>query len=199
MKAALHYYLIGYNLIAFFAWLLYLILFVGEGFSLNSFNLLLLNIAQGLAIMEIVHVLLRWVKSPIASTSAQVLSRLLVLAAIDWAVTMQTLTHMSLVGILVVSFAWGITELVRYSFYASQLVSRTPKWLLWMRYTFFIVLYPTGVTGEWLILAAPIVAAGWQVSMYAIAMAVVFVVYVYYFPVLYGYMWKQRSAKLLSA
>ena len=36
----------------------------------------------------------------------------------------------------------------RYSLYAIQLVGTPPYLLTWLRYSFFIVAYPTGVAGE---------------------------------------------------
>jgi very-long-chain (3R)-3-hydroxyacyl-CoA dehydratase len=44
--------------------------------------------------------------------------------------------------------AWGITEVIRYAFYASKELVRTPYAITWLRYTTFIVLYPMGVSSE---------------------------------------------------
>lgn len=189
-------YLVAYNAIAFACWLLYLICFLSSGFVLTDNNLLLLNIAQGLAVLEIIHTVLKWVKSPVGSTAAQVFSRLLVLVLINVFRQHDMLTPLCYAGVVTVSIAWGITEVVRYSFYALQLLNRQPYWLLWMRYTFFIVLYPVGVTGEWLIIASPIIAQGFSINAYNIFVVFLLGSYVYYFPVLYRYMWKQRRAKV---
>lgn len=158
MNNSIKYYLAAYNLTAFIFWLAYLVIFAASGFTLNSIGLILLNIAQGLAILEIVHAIVKWVKSPVMSTAAQVFSRILVLVLIDFFYDQGTLPSITHTGIMVVSIAWGITELVRYSFYLLSLFDKQPGWLLWMRYTFFIVLYPLGVTGEWLIIVTPLVA-----------------------------------------
>ena len=189
-------YLVAYNTFAFCAWLIYFICFLSSGLQLTPHNLILLNIAQGLAVLEIFHTLLKWVKSPVASTVAQVFSRLLVLVLINIFQNQGELTTVSYAGIVTVSIAWSITEIVRYSFYALQLLNRLPTWLLWMRYTFFILLYPVGVTGEWLINASPIIAKGFSISAYPIFVVFLFASYVYYFPILYKYMWKQRRSKI---
>ena len=196
MNKSIKYYLAAYNLVAFVFWLAYLIAFAGDGAYLSQKSLILLNIAQGLAILEILHAAARWVKSPVGSTAAQVFSRVLVVLLIDlfYYHVLET-APIAETGIIVVSIAWGITELVRYSFYFLGLFDKQPKVLLWMRYTFFIVLYPTGVTGEWLIIASPLVAH-FAFSLYAAMAAVLAVSYIYYFPVLYMYMWKQRKARL---
>ena len=196
MNNNIKYYLAGYNLVAFIFWLAYLIVFAASGFTLDSLGLLLLNIAQGMAVLEILHTILKWVKSPVMSTIAQVFSRILVLVLID---VLEPHTKESATilyaGIRTVSVAWGITELVRYSFYFLSLFDRQPSWLLWMRYTFFIVLYPLGVTGEWLIIVTPLLV-NFSLGLYAAMVAVLAVSYIYYFPVLYMYMWKQRKARL---
>lgn len=195
MNNSVKNYLAAYNLIAFIFWLAYLADFAISGFALNKSCLVLLNIAQGMAILEIVHTILKWVKSPVGSTAAQVFSRVLVVVLIDFFHYNGTTQPITETGILIVSIAWGITELVRYSFYFLSLFQIQPKWLLWMRYTFFIVLYPTGVTGEWFIIATPLVAH-FSFPLYAAAVAVLAVSYIYYFPVLYMYMWKQRKVKV---
>ena len=206
MSNAVKYYLGGYNLIAFIFWTAYLFAFITGGLVLNHPALILLNIAQGLAILEVIHALLKWVKSPVLSTLAQVASRLLVVVFINVFVMNGFNSTGLSVGIMIVSFAWSITELVRYSLYFLSLFDVQPAWLLWMRYSFFIVLYPVGVTGEWLIFLAPILANGFSFTVepgvlpvyygYGVLVLVLFISYAYYFPVLYGYMWKQRKAKL---
>ena len=216
MSKPLKYYLAGYNFLAFAFWALYLAHFVATGFRIDVYGLLFLNIAQGLALFEILHALLKWVKSPVGSTIAQVASRILVLVLIDiYLMDMIKLglafvgtpenvqanyaaRHFSVmdIGIIIVSFAWSITELIRYSLYFLSLFDRQPEWLLWMRYSFFIGLYPMGVSGEWLIFLAPLIAVGFKLSAYAYFVGFLFLAYAYYFPVLYKYMWKQRKAKL---
>lgn len=196
MRPSVKYYLITYNLVAFLAWLAYLVDFLASGLSISPSGLIMLNIAQGLALLEIAHTLLGWVKSPVLSTAAQVASRILVLVLINFFLSEGPFRGITSHGILIVSFAWSITELVRYSFYFLQLLNMQPRWLLWMRYSFFIVLYPTGVTGEWLIILTPIVAHHFKLTTYVAFAAVLAISYIYYFPVLYGYMWKQRNTKL---
>ena len=52
------------------------------------------------------------------------------------------------VGFPLLLLAWTLTEMIRYSLYAVSLVSTPPRLLTWLRYSFFIPAYPTGVTGE---------------------------------------------------
>jgi very-long-chain (3R)-3-hydroxyacyl-CoA dehydratase len=205
MSNAVKYYLSAYNLVAFSFWAIYLVSFVTGGFVLNSHSLLLLNIAQGLAVLEVVHAILKWVKSPVGSTVAQVASRLLVVVLINMFLTVSLSNQWALAGIVIVSFAWSITELIRYSLYFLGTFNVQPQWLLWARYSFFIVLYPVGVSGEWCIILAPIIAGGllpqqtdvsWVFYGYRVFALILFISYAYYFPVLYGYMWKQRKSKL---
>ena len=195
MKNSIKYYLAAYNLTAFIFWLAYLFVFISAGLKLDAVGLLLLNVAQGMAILEILHTILKWVKSPVLSTTAQVFSRVLVVVLINVFIQSPPLTPVAEIGIKIVSFAWGITELVRYSFYFLGLLDIQPRWLLWMRYTFFIVLYPLGVTGEWFIIASPLIAHfAW--TLYTAMVGALSISYICYFPVLYMYMWKQRKARL---
>ncbi len=196
MKPAVRYYLILYNAIAFCCWLAYLFCFLSFSSKLFLAGWILLNIAQGLAVLEIFHALLKWVKSPAGSTIAQVSSRLLVLLLIDILISGEVRTTVFTAGIISVSIAWSVTEIVRYSFYFSQLMSNPPRLLLWFRYTFFIVLYPVGVIGEWLIIVTPFAETGFEFNAYFAFVLVLAASYIYYFPVLYRYMWKQRQLKL---
>lgn len=196
MTKPVKYYLAAYNLVAFGAWAVFLGSYFASGYVMTPSCLLLLNIAQGMALLEIIHVLLKWVKSPIASTIVQVFSRILVLVLINVFIKNDTVPLSTNTGIIIVSLAWGITELVRYSLYFLQLFNKQPEVLLWMRYSFFVVLYPLGVTGEWAILVTPLIIEGITFSAYTVFLIVAAIAYIYYFPVLYKYMWKQRESKL---
>lgn len=44
--------------------------------------------------------------------------------------------------------SWSITEIIRYSFYAANRLGYEPKWLVWLRYNTFYILYPTGAGSE---------------------------------------------------
>jgi Protein tyrosine phosphatase-like protein, PTPLA len=44
--------------------------------------------------------------------------------------------------------AWSITEIIRYFFYAANMLQLEPRWLLWLRYNTFFVLYPLGASSE---------------------------------------------------
>ncbi|KAK9109037.1 hypothetical protein Sjap_017097 [Stephania japonica] len=86
-----------------------------------------LQLAQTAAVMEILHGLVGLVRSPISATLPQIGSRLYV----TW-------------GIL-----WSFPEIIRYSFFGmKEALGFAPSWLLWLRYSTFLLLYPTGITSE---------------------------------------------------
>ncbi|OSX66099.1 hypothetical protein POSPLADRAFT_1132827 [Postia placenta MAD-698-R-SB12] len=102
------------------------------------------SFVQSFALLEVLHSLLGWVRSPLGTTMAQVASRLYLV----WGVTAlfpETHTH-PLYASMVLS--WSLTEVVRYVFYACSLLGREPRALLWLRYTLFYVLYPSGAGSE---------------------------------------------------
>ena len=47
-------------------------------------------------------------------------------------------------------FAWSLTEVIRYSYFALSLSmsGATPKFMVWLRYNTFFVLYPMGIASE---------------------------------------------------
>ncbi|WAR17190.1 HACD2-like protein [Mya arenaria] len=62
--------------------------------------------------------------------------------------TAAVLESQDVLGVTMFVFAWTLTEMIRYSFYMFSLIGEVPFVIQWCRYTFFIVLYPIGVTGE---------------------------------------------------
>ncbi|KDQ21534.1 hypothetical protein BOTBODRAFT_99627, partial [Botryobasidium botryosum FD-172 SS1] len=99
---------------------------------------------QSFAALEIVHVFLGLVRSPFVTTASQVASRLWTV----WGVVEQfPETRTNPIYALMV-LAWSMTEVIRYSFYAFNLVGLEPYPLLWLRYTTFYFLYPMGAPSE---------------------------------------------------
>ncbi|EEE53882.1 hypothetical protein OsJ_00391 [Oryza sativa Japonica Group] len=83
--------------------------------------------AQTAAIMEILHSIVGLVRSPVSSTLPQITARLFMI--------------------------WGILrsfpEVTRYSFNGmKESFGFTPSWLLWLRYSTFIVCFPIGMVSE---------------------------------------------------
>ncbi|KAI0675189.1 PTPLA-domain-containing protein [Trametes maxima] len=107
---------------------------------------------QSWAALEVLHVLFGWVRSPLGTTLIQVGSRLYLV----WGVAYQfPQTHTNpLYASMVLS--WSLTEVVRYTFYACNLLGSEPAVLLFLRYTLFYVLYPTGASSEALLIHATI-------------------------------------------
>ena len=95
--------------------------------------------------MEILHSAVGLVRSPLFTTMMQVGSRLvLVWGATAWAPACQN--HWSL---FLMASSWALVEVPRYTFYAVNLYMKTvPYPLFFLRYSLFMVLYPTGITGE---------------------------------------------------
>lgn len=107
-------------------------------------------IFQNAAILEVLHVIVGFVKSGVFLTAMQVYSRVLVVCGILIAVPVSQ----DSIGLPLCLLCWSITEIIRYSFYALSLINAVPYFLLWCRYTLFIVLYPFGITGELLCIYA---------------------------------------------
>ncbi|RZF36620.1 hypothetical protein LSTR_LSTR007323 [Laodelphax striatellus] len=99
---------------------------------------------QNAAVLEILNVAVGLVKSNLMITIFQVLSRVMVVCGVLLATPTGPLSP----GMPLMLFAWAVTEIIRYSYYALNIVNFVPYALVWCRYTFFIALYPIGVTGE---------------------------------------------------
>lgn len=108
------------------------------------------------------------------------------------------------------TLSWGAVEVPRYGYYLVSLAGTPPAALTWLRYSLFIVLYPTGITGEvgslwtslpfirahrvgeWALPNAHNVAFSWYLSLWA-ALVVVYPVGSY---IMYSHMLKQRRKML---
>ncbi|XP_030521581.1 very-long-chain (3R)-3-hydroxyacyl-CoA dehydratase PASTICCINO 2A isoform X1 [Rhodamnia argentea] len=143
-------YLSIYNWTVFFGWLQVLVLAVKtlhESGHEHVYSAVErpLQLAQTAAILEILHGLVGLVRSPITATLPQIGSRLYVTWGILYSFP-ETQKHI-MVSSLVIS--WSITEIIRYSFFGmKETLGFTPSWLLWLRYSTFLLLYPTGIASE---------------------------------------------------
>ncbi|XP_064597266.1 very-long-chain (3R)-3-hydroxyacyl-CoA dehydratase 2-like [Liolophura sinensis] len=173
--------------------------------TLYEENEMLLKAFQTAAILEVVHCAIGIVRSNVLLTAVQVASRVFLVWGIVHTVP-QTQTNF---GVLMLLLAWTVTEIIRYSFYTFQLVGHVPYVIKWMRYTFFIVLYPLGVTGELLCIysALPIVKSSgiYSISLpnranmsfnYFYFLIAIMLSYIPIFPQLYFHMIHQRKKML---
>jgi very-long-chain (3R)-3-hydroxyacyl-CoA dehydratase len=107
------------------------------------------------------------VRSPLLTTLMQVWSRI----ALVWgAVYLFPSVAMSPVYTTLL-LAWSITETVRYTYFALILsTGRVPRFLVWLRYSMFYVLYPMGVGSEmlfmWFAARGPAKGTAWEIPLY---------------------------------
>ena len=149
-----------------------------------------LTITQSLAIIEIFNSLFKIVRSPLVTTAAQVSSRLLIVIGC-FQLSTTPISSVIEYEYITLSLAWSITEVVRYFFYAFNLVNIQPKALLFLRYNMFPVLYPMGVGSELIILYKTI-----QINdnkILKLILTISRLAYVPGFPMLLSHMWVQRK------
>ncbi|GAT26032.1 phosphatase-like protein [Aspergillus luchuensis] len=104
----------------------------------NVYPLLLTT--QSLALLEIIHSLLRLVRAPVLTTAMQVASRILLVWGIMYPFQGVIVGEKSqeVVGLGDYAFlgclgAWGVTECIRYGFFALQLSGvGVPGWWAWL-------------------------------------------------------------------
>merc|ERR1719273_362190 len=98
-----------------------------------------------MALLEIVHAFLGLVPSSVLVTFVQVMSRIFLV----WVYSnncLQSQIHWSLYLMI---GSWSTVEMPRYLFYAlKSSAQKVPFWIFWLRYSLFVILYPTGITGE---------------------------------------------------
>jgi len=200
-------YLVVYNIIQLFGWSAILALLVNHYLSHKSVDSVWLSVGpalfafQNAAVLEVVHAAFGFVRSPVLTTFIQVLSRVgLTLVATYIPIARESIFFSLMVG------SWSVTEVVRYGYYAlSQLTTNVPPLLVWLRYSLFLVLYPSGVVGEMgtLYSSLPYFAQHRPFSLFLpnplnfafdsyYAVWVVLATYLPGLPFMYGYMMGQR-------
>ncbi|KAJ1927200.1 hypothetical protein IWQ60_003129 [Tieghemiomyces parasiticus] len=193
-------YLVAYNLasMASWAWILYrtALVFLQTGDHTQVYAQVgwPLTVVQTFMLLDVVHSALGLVRSPVLTNLVQVASRIIIMwEPLQWFKAPEATTSWFLT---IMICAWGITEVVRYGYYAANLLGFQPRLLTWARYTFFYVLYPLGASSEAAIIYYSLDAAR-DVSSILYGIAVVeILLYFPLFPQMYLYMIKQRSKVL---
>jgi len=150
-----------------------------------------LQIFQYGALLEIIHAATGLVRSPMLATLLQVFSRV--------ALVIITSLFPALQGdfaVCTMALSWCLVEVPRYLFYALNLLNRVPFWLLWIRYSAFIVLYPSGVSSELRVVYKALEHANPPLS-YLFMLA--FAIYLPFAPYLYYHMVVQRRKNLVTS
>uniref|UniRef100_A0ACD5VLV2 Uncharacterized protein n=1 Tax=Avena sativa TaxID=4498 RepID=A0ACD5VLV2_AVESA len=161
-----------------------------------------------LLLAQILHSILGFVKSPVSVTLSQIIGRLYITWGILWSFP-EAQSHILVTSLIL---SWSITEVIRYSFFGMrETFGFEPSWLLWLRYSTFLVLYPIGLLGEvgLIFVAMPSMKTSrkyclmmpnkWNVSFnYHYTSAFLTTLYIPGFPYLFRYMLAKRK-KVLSA
>lgn len=143
-------YLLFYNALCCTGWAfcaVHAIMALATGASAKELYAMIgtvLMISQTAMLLEVLHAMVGLVPSPVVMVFIQVMSRIFIVwGQLYWVPACQQ--HWSLI-LMVIS--WSITEVIRYSFYGAALLGTVPYPLFYIRYSTFIVFYPTGITGE---------------------------------------------------
>uniref|UniRef100_A0A0X3Q0W9 Very-long-chain (3R)-3-hydroxyacyl-CoA dehydratase n=2 Tax=Schistocephalus solidus TaxID=70667 RepID=A0A0X3Q0W9_SCHSO len=141
-------YLLLYNLVQAFGWgyILYLeLLSSARSGDVGYF----LQIFQTLALLEVFHACFRLVRSSPLTTIIQLSSRIFVVWAVLYLYP-EVKVHSKVFKMMVVS--WCLAEITRYCYYFACLLFKPPFSLTYLRYSLFMILYPTGILGELLLI-----------------------------------------------
>jgi very-long-chain (3R)-3-hydroxyacyl-CoA dehydratase len=189
-------YLIGYNSVSAFLWgcvlVRLLILYPLVGFKFVSGGVAdFTRWVQTMALLEVVHSMLGLVKSPIVTTAMQIASRLLLV----WGVVYMFPDCALSPAYTTMVFAWSVTEVVRYTYYAYNLAraKQVPNMLVWLRYNAFYILYPLGAGSEMFLTFLSLDDAQALSPLYALILKVILLIYIPGFYVMFTHMIKQRK------
>ncbi|XP_021278649.1 very-long-chain (3R)-3-hydroxyacyl-CoA dehydratase 2 [Herrania umbratica] len=209
MSQLLKLYLVAYNSLQAFGWTISLFRILTSFIATNSVNGAyasagdLICLLQTCAFLEVIHGAIGIVPSGVLFPLMQWGGRTHFLLAI----VRQIDEVQEFPAVFITFFAWSLSEVIRYSHYASNTFGSCPSWLTYLRYTAFIVLYPMGLApGEmWLMhQALPFIKkknlyedffAGLPFSYYNF-LRVFLLIYPFLWLKLYLHLFKQRRSKL---
>lgn len=189
-------WLVIFNGVTLMAWAVFIVVASLNGFQLTMGAAIVLAVAQGLAIFEVMNALLRIAGSNFLFTGLQVASRLLVTALVVMLANDCPREGLERFGYPLIVIAWSVTEVVRALHYLSDMLNLGLRAINWLRYSLFIGLYPLGVMGEFLIIYGYWKWRGAHIDLIALTLAGIAFSYVIFFPKLYGHMLAQRRKKL---
>lgn len=201
--AVIKKYLIMYNGASCLLWALVLLRFsvlyplVGYEFVSEGVDDFL-RWVQTLMILDVVHSALGLVRSPVTTTVMQISSRLLVV----WGVLYPFPEVGQSFAFSTCTVAWCITEIIRYLFYTYTLKRGShgvPKWLVWIRYSAFYILYPLGAGSEWILVLFSLPEAEIFSTIYALILKATLLIYLPGFYVMFTHVMKQRKKALSAA
>ena len=148
------FYLLAYNLASFAAWSYFLYTIIQALISSNydfvfvfAYTYRLLLVIQTAAIFDIIHAFLGLVPSQVLSNVIQVGSRTFVV----WFACAYALVGGNWIYPMM-AVAWSISDAIRYLYYILNLVGIKSKMVTWLRYSLFLVLYPVGTAGEFMLI-----------------------------------------------
>ncbi|KAA8543940.1 hypothetical protein F0562_021883 [Nyssa sinensis] len=150
-------YLFSYNCLQAFGWGVSLSRILNNFVSTKSFNGAyasageLICLLQTVAFLEVIHGAIGIVPSgallPLMQWGGRTHFLLAIVRRVD--------EVQELPSVFITFVAWCLIELIRYPHYALNCVGSSPSLITYLRYTAFIVLFPTGVAGEmWLMYQA---------------------------------------------
>ncbi|OOF90218.1 hypothetical protein ASPCADRAFT_20843, partial [Aspergillus carbonarius ITEM 5010] len=162
----------------------------------------LLQITQSLALLEILHSIVGLVRAPVLTTTMQVASRILLVWGIMFPFQGVIVGGDGVVRVGDWAFlgcmsAWGVTEIIRYGFFALQVSGvGVPGVWGWLRYNTFYVLYPLGISSECIMVFKALGPAGEVSPLFKWFLVVVLGIYVPGSYILYTHMIAQRRKAL---
>lgn len=150
-----------------------------------------LQLVQTAALLELFHSLFGIVRSPFLPTFLQVGSRVGIL----WVFVNAFYSQLPHFSIYLIVISWALVEVPRYLFYAINIfVDKVPFPIFFLRYNLFLILYPTGITGEFLFLLQTLLFAN-RIHFVPLFYIALFSILLYppFAPFMYFHMIKQRN------
>ncbi|MFT4681434.1 MAG: very-long-chain (3R)-3-hydroxyacyl-CoA dehydratase [Granulosicoccus sp.] len=187
-------YLKVYSLVSLWCWILFLGYFLYDpGF--NSKTLLFLTLAQGLALLDVLHVGMSWVKGSIKPVAIGVFIRVFIVVLLHL-MGSSPKVQLPLDGRILIALIWSFTEIIRHWHALSDLFGQKREGLTWLRYSGYVLFYPVGIIGELLISFQYLAERNFSMDVYGIVLILLSIAFVAGYPPLFKHMGKQRRRKL---
>ena len=187
-------YLKLYSTVSLWCWTLFLGYFLYDpGF--NSKTLLLLTLAQGLALLDVLHIGMKWVKGSIKPVAIRVSIRIFIVLLLHL-MGNSTRVQLPIDGRILIAVIWSFTEFIRHWYVLSDLFEKKTEGLTWLRYSSYMLFYPLGLIGELLICYQYLAERNFTMDVYGIILLLLIMACVLGYQSLFKYMGKLRRRTL---
>jgi len=141
---------VTYNIVGVLGWSALLLTSLQHIITTKNFHILqsdnvwkIVQLVQSMQVLEIIMSLLRITRSPVLASLVQVIARMFVVFLVFPFVKDSDYPALAIIP-------WCLADLIRSLYYTNVELKINNNFIEWLRYSAFLILYPIGISGEFM-------------------------------------------------